>query len=107
MTTPAVVRALALLAISAATVVVDASGAQAAPTGCSITANFASASSTCTTGTGEQRVVAQACSGIWGCTVTQNFAGPWVGPGGTSTINLNAAWFFPANGSGASVETRG
>jgi hypothetical protein len=106
-TTPALVRTLALLAMSAATIAVDASDAQAAPTSCSITANFFSVSSTCTTGTGEQRVVAQACSAIWGCTVTQNFAGPWVAAGATSTISLNAAWFFPGNGSGARVETRG
>jgi hypothetical protein len=91
----------------AAATVVNATGAQAAPTGCSLTANYASVSSTCTAGTGEQRAAAQACSGIWGCTVTQNFYGQWVGAGGTSTISLNAAWFIPGNGSGARIETRG
>ena len=116
MTTPAaLVRPLALLAVIpavitaviTATVMVDAGTAQAAPTGCSVSANYAGASSTCTAGTGEQRVAGQACSAIWGCTVTQNFFGPWVGPSGTSTLTLNPAWFFPGNGSGAWIETRG
>ena len=108
MTSAAVARPLAVLALLAAATVVSAPGAQAAPTGCSITSrSYFQVSSSCTSGTGEQRVAAQACSGIWGCTVTQNFFGPWVPAGGTSTISLNAAWFFPGNGSGAWYETRG
>jgi hypothetical protein len=99
---------IALATVAAASSLAYATAAQAAPTGCSITAHsFASVSSMCGTGTGEQRVTAQACSGVWGCTVTQNFSGPWVGVGGTSTITLTAAWFFPGNGSAAFVETRG
>jgi hypothetical protein len=106
-TTRAVVRPLALLALTAAAVLAGAPGAQAAPTGCTLTSSSFAVASSCTGGTGEQRAVAQACSGIFGCTVTQNFAGAWVGAGGTSTISLTAAWFIPGNGSGARIETRG
>lgn len=107
MTTPTLARPLTVLALIAAGIVGAATGAQAAPTGCSITRSYAGASTTCTAGTGEQRATAQACSAIWGCTVSQNFYGPWVGVGGTSTISLTAAWFIPGNGASSGMEARG
>ena len=97
----ATVGALVLAGLAGAT------AAQAAPTGCSTTQTLNSASSTCTAGSGEQRVVVWAINQVTGATGgSQVFTGPWVPAGATSSVSVTGVWVIPL-WSVAWTETRG
>jgi hypothetical protein len=81
--------------------------AQAAPTGCTTSQTLNFAASTCGSGTGEQRVVVWAINQVTGATGgSQQFVGPWVPAGATSSVSVTGVWVIPL-WSHASTETRG
>lgn len=99
-------RALSGLLLATATVVGSGTAAHAAPQGCSTSQTLQSASSICTSGTGEHRVAVWALNQITGATGGQTFFGPWVPAGVTSSVTVPGPFVIPG-WSPAGVQTRG